>query len=128
MKIKPVYDDILVAKLRPGQQIELEMFAEKGIAKTHAKWSACAASYRLLPEIRLKELSEEESQELVAKCPMKVFDIEDGHAIVARPMNCSMCRECIREPEWEQKIDLLRVRNHFICTFVDLLFFNISFN
>lgn len=26
-----------------------------------------------------------------------------------------MCRECIREPRWQDKIRLARVKNHFIC-------------
>ena len=48
--IQPVHDNILIAKLRPGQvergintadgkEIELEMHAVKGIGKDHAKFS-----------------------------------------------------------------------------------------
>jgi len=36
---KPVHDDILIAKLRPGQKIECEIHCEKGIGREHAKWS-----------------------------------------------------------------------------------------
>lgn len=36
------------------------------------------ASYRLLPVVTLKgEVEDEEAEELVAKCPLNVFDIED---------------------------------------------------
>jgi hypothetical protein len=46
------YPDIVLAKLRPGQAIELEAHAVKGIGKTHAKWSPVAtAKYRMLPEV-----------------------------------------------------------------------------
>ncbi|KAK6023682.1 RNA polymerase Rpb3/Rpb11 dimerization domain protein, partial [Ostertagia ostertagi] len=49
-----VHDDILVAKLRPGQQIEANCHAVKGIGRDHAKFSPVAtATYRLLPTIRL---------------------------------------------------------------------------
>lgn len=53
---KPLHDDILIAKLRPGQEIEVEVICEKGIGKTHAKWSpVCTAYYRLMPVIELQE-------------------------------------------------------------------------
>ena len=53
-KPKPLLDDILIAKLRPGQEIEMELICEKGIGKTHAKWSpVCTAYYRLMPDIKL---------------------------------------------------------------------------
>jgi DNA-directed RNA polymerases I and III subunit RPAC1 len=35
-------------------------------------------------------------------------------AVVARPRSCTLCRECIMEPT-EKKIELRRVRDHFIC-------------
>lgn len=51
-KPKPLLDDILIAKLRPGMEIEMEVICEKGIGKTHAKWSpVCTAWYRLMPVI-----------------------------------------------------------------------------
>jgi len=45
----------------------------------HAKWSPVAtASYRLLPEIQFTEpIVGDDADELVKKCPMNVFDIED---------------------------------------------------
>lgn len=33
---------------------------------------------------------------------------------VARPRACTMCRECIREPAWDARVKLQRVRDHFI--------------
>ena len=35
----PTNLNILLAKLRPGQEIEMEMHANKGIGAEHAKWS-----------------------------------------------------------------------------------------
>jgi DNA-directed RNA polymerase I and III subunit RPAC1 len=139
--IEPTEKDIVLAKLRPGQSIEAELHAIKGTGAQHAKWSPVAtASYRLLPEIVFTEpIVGEDAFELVKKCPMNVFDIEDlgadasssrnwegqkdrlskikpknARAYVARPRDCSMCRECIRAVGWEERINLRRVRDHYI--------------
>ncbi|KAL5974343.1 hypothetical protein ACLOJK_031007 [Asimina triloba] len=65
--------------LGPGQAIELEAHAVKGMGKTHAKWSPVATAwYRMLPEVVLKEeILDEKAEELVKKCPVHVFDVED---------------------------------------------------
>lgn len=36
---KPVHGDILLNKLRPGQEVELKCFCTKGIGRDHAKFS-----------------------------------------------------------------------------------------
>lgn len=119
----PVHPDILLAKLAPGQVIELEAHAVKGIGKDHAKFSPVAtASYRLLPAVTLSEeqpFLDEEADALVAACPMGVFDIEDlaggqRQAVVKRPRNCTVCRECLRPAGWAERVAVERVNDHFI--------------
>jgi len=119
--IRPVHEDIIITKLRPGQKIHLEAYCEKGIGQQHAKFSPVStATYRLLPEITFKkDILDDDAQELVNLCPMKVFDIEDlgnGHTrpVVARPRTCTMCRECIRPPKFESRVQLGRIKDHFI--------------
>ncbi|XP_054819315.1 uncharacterized protein LOC129318519 [Prosopis cineraria] len=120
--IAPKSSDIILAKLGPGQEIELEAHAVKGIGKTHAKWSPVATAwYRMLPEVvLLKEVKDELAEELKNKCPVGVFDIEDigkgrRRATVASPRSCTLCRECIRGgKEWEDRVSLRRVKDHFI--------------
>ena len=118
--IKPVFDDIVIAELRPGQRIEAELYVQKGLGKDHAKWSPVAtAFYRLLPEVNFaKPITGKPARDLVALCPMKVFDLEDlGQTVQARaanPRNCSMCRECVRYEPFSELVQLRRDRRHFI--------------
>lgn len=120
--IAPVHDDIIIAQLRPGQSIELEAHAHKGMGKDHTKFSPVAtASYRLLPDITFNEpITGQNAYELRDMCPMNVFDIEDicgkKTAVVSRPRDCTMCRECIRKDGWQDKVILKRVADHYIFT------------
>ncbi|XAR56809.1 DNA-directed RNA polymerase [Bertholletia excelsa] len=121
--IAPKHPDIIIDKLGPGQEIELEAHAVKGMGKTHAKWSPVATAwYRMLPEIvLLQNVEDEKAEELVKKCPVNVFDIEDigkgkRRATVARPRACTLCRECIREEGWDKYVAIRRVKDHFIFT------------
>ncbi|KAA6390673.1 MAG: DNA-directed RNA polymerases I and III subunit RPAC1 [Streblomastix strix] len=75
----PVIPDILIAKLGPKQEIDIELHAIKGCGKTHAKWSpVCTSTYRLLPEIILKRpITGIAARYLQQTCPLNVFDIEE---------------------------------------------------
>ena len=118
--IAPVHGDIIIALLRPGQNIQLEAHCVKGIGRDHTKFSPVAtASYRILPDIRfLKRVTGERATELKSMCPLNVFDIEDIRgkptAVAARPRDCTMCRECIRTGDWNEYVELRRTADHFI--------------
>ena len=118
-KIRVVHDDILVAKLRQGQEIEAELICVKGIGRTHAKWSpVCTAYYKLLPDIVIKEnIIGEDAIQVKKICPMNVFDIEEtsNELYVKNPRNCTTCRECIRYPKYKDKINLNKLKDHYLC-------------
>jgi len=117
---KALYGDILVAKLRPGQEIEVELYCEKGIGKTHAKWSPVStAYYRLVPDIKFKkDIMNQDAKELKALCPTGVFDIEDlgkgnCRAVVGDVRKCTTCRECIRHDKFKDVVDLGKIKDRF---------------
>ncbi|KAL4741121.1 DNA-directed RNA polymerase [Aspergillus similis] len=132
--IRAVNPDILVAKLRPGQKIELEMHCIKGIGADHAKFSPVAtATYRLMPVIQILRPIIGEDAKKFAKCfPKGVIGLEPitaederqdaeyrGHggklkAVVRDAFNDTVSRECLRHDEFKDKVKLGRIRDHFI--------------
>ncbi|KAF9297385.1 DNA-directed RNA polymerases I and III subunit RPAC1 [Linnemannia elongata] len=118
--IKPVFDDIVVTKLRPGQEVDIEIHCEKGLGQDHAKWSPVAtASYRLMPEILINGEITGEAAVRFQKCfPEGVVDVvvENGvkKAVVVNPRKDTVSREVLRHAEFENKVKLTRVRDHFI--------------
>ncbi|XP_040553021.1 DNA-directed RNA polymerases I and III subunit RPAC1 isoform X2 [Gallus gallus] len=117
---RPVHDDILIALLRPGQEIDVLMHCVKGIGKDHAKFSPVAtASYRLLPDITLLQPVEDEAAETLQKCfSPGVIEIQNIKGKkVARVANARLdtfSREVFRHEGLKNLVRLARVRNHYI--------------
>ncbi|XP_037751404.2 DNA-directed RNA polymerases I and III subunit RPAC1 [Chelonia mydas] len=118
--LRPVHDDILIAQLRPGQEIDVLMHCVKGIGKDHAKFSPVAtASYRLLPDITLLQPIEGEAAETLKKCfSPGVIEIQNIKGKkVARVANARMdtfSREIFRHDDLKNLVRLARVRDHYI--------------
>lgn len=66
--MQPLHQDILLAKMNSGHEINLEAFAVKGIGSDHAKFQPGLAWYRLLPEIELTREVEGDQADLLQKC------------------------------------------------------------
>ncbi|XP_077018018.1 DNA-directed RNA polymerases I and III subunit RPAC1 isoform X3 [Tamandua tetradactyla] len=121
--IRPVHDDILIAQLRPGQEIDLLMHCVKGIGKDHAKFSPVAtASYRLLPDITLLQPVEGEAAEELKQCfspgVIEVQEIQGKKvARVANPRLDTFSREVFRNEKLKKVVRLARVRDHYICEY-----------
>lgn len=118
--IRPVFDDILIARMRPGQKIEAELHLVKGVGKDHAKFSPVAtASYRLLPHIIIKKpITGELAEKFVSCFPEGVAEVrvinDVPTAVVVNPRKCTMSREVLRHPEFVDNVILTRKRDHFI--------------
>ena len=132
--VKAFNPDVLIAKLRPGQEIHLTMTCRKGTGGDHAKWSPVAtATYRLLPMIQITQPILEEDAINFALCfPKGVIGLDfvteedarqnqeyKGHvgqrkAVVRNTFHDTVSRECLRHDEFKEKVKLGRVRDHFI--------------
>ncbi|KAI5842699.1 DNA-directed RNA polymerase [Tricharina praecox] len=108
--------DIVIAKLRPGQEIIVTSHAVKGLGKDHAKFSPVATcGYRLMPQITILEPIRGKSAERFQGCfPKGVVEIEDGEAKVVNARNDTVSREVLRHEEFKGKVALGRIRDHFI--------------
>jgi DNA-directed RNA polymerases I and III subunit RPAC1 len=133
--VAPVNPDILIAKLRPGQIIDMEFHCIKGLGMDHAKFSPVAtATYRLLPKIDIiKPILGIDAQKFQKCFPKGVIGTErvtakeastegsgyEGHegkekVVVADPFSDTVSRECLRHDEFKGKVKLGRVQDHFI--------------
>lgn len=136
---RPVHDKILLAKLRPGQEIRLEAHCILGIGKDHAKFSPVAtASYRLLPHIDIlepigegstsKEEREKEQHDFTKCFPEGVIGLRpksgadsgkgrkgEMEVYVKDPRRDTVSREVLRDERFKNKVKLGRVRDHFLC-------------
>lgn len=133
--IKAVNPDILIAKLRPGQKIDLEAHAHIGFGQAHAKFSPVAtATYRLLPTITIKQpILGVDARKFQGCFPQGVVAVEkvtsteasksgsgfEGHegedkAVVKDTFRDTVSRECLRHDEFKDKVKLGRVQDHFI--------------
>ncbi|KAL5498080.1 RPC40 [Sanghuangporus vaninii] len=119
----PTNPNIVLAKLRPGQVIEMECHAIKNVGKEHAKWSPVAtASYRLHPHIVLLKQPPLGTALRFANCfspgVIKITDDGIGEERVEidpqRVREESMSREVFRHAEFEGCVKLGRVRDWFL--------------
>lgn len=109
--------DIVLAKLRPGQEIELYAHAIIGIGSDHAKFSPVAtASYRLMPLIEITKPITGDDAIKFQKCfsPGVIGIDKEGSAFVQDARKDTVSREVLRHEEFKGKVKLGRVRDHFI--------------
>lgn len=136
----PVNKDIVLAKLRPGQSVEMELHCVKGVGKDHAKFSPVAtATYRLLPAIDiLRPIGQTGDRARDAQLQAKFKACFPEGVIGTRPAAAAsssssgnggsgqeevyvadarkdtVSREVLRHPEFKDAVKLGRVRDHFL--------------
>ncbi|KAI9575047.1 DNA-directed RNA polymerase [Boletus coccyginus] len=118
----PTNTNIVLAKLRPGQEIDMEVHAVKGVGKDHAKFCPVAtASYRLLPEIILNPAKPvppdlaEKFQKCFSPGVIRIHPRTKKISVDEKSTRLeSMSREVYRHPEFDGCVQLARVRDHFL--------------
>lgn len=117
----PVEDDILINKMRPGHEMDLKMYAVKGIGRDHAKFSPVAtAFYRLHPAIRIiKDVYDKDALRLQSCFTPGVIQLEptnDGRkkAVVIDARNDSCSRNVYRHDDLKDCVELEKIKDHFI--------------
>ncbi|MPC08255.1 DNA-directed RNA polymerases I and III subunit RPAC1 [Portunus trituberculatus] len=66
--MQPLHQDVLLAKMNNGHEINLEAYAVKGIGSDHAKFQPGMCWYRMLPEIELTREVEGKQADLLQTC------------------------------------------------------------
>jgi len=100
-------EDILIVKLRKGQELKIKALAQKGIGKEHAKWGpCCTAVFTYEPEVTFGHkayaaMSAQERRDFVESCPKKLPKPYDA---AERPYDsveseeasaCMVCLDCL---------------------------------
>jgi len=115
----PTNPNIVLAKLRPGQEVDMELHAVKGVGKDHAKFTPAIVSYRILPLILLKKPIPPHLAEKFQKCfAQGVIRVDPRTKKVSvdekNMRKDTVSREVLRHPEFEGFVELKRVRDFFI--------------
>mmetsp|Transcript_63516 Transcript_63516/g.150491 ORF Transcript_63516/g.150491 Transcript_63516/m.150491 type:complete len:311 (-) Transcript_63516:35-967(-) len=107
--VTPVDDGwhpIVIAKLKKNQEIKFRAWAQKGVGRTHAKWSPVAtAVFRYEPDIQINNskmdlLTEQQRQEWVKSCPTFVYGIDPKKRVtVEQRLKCMYCDQCLEKAE-----------------------------
>eukprot|EP00879_Flechtneria_rotunda_P024734 GHRR01026240.1.p1 GENE.GHRR01026240.1~~GHRR01026240.1.p1 ORF type:complete len:156 (+),score=48.39 GHRR01026240.1:1296-1763(+) len=118
---RDVEQDILLAKLRPGQCIELEAHAILGAGQEHAKWSPVATAwYRLQPEVVLLQPVTGDDAQQLAKYVPELFSVQDGQLVVGEARQhehkLEQVRRLLEHDKWRECIQLRKRKDHFIFT------------
>ncbi|ESO06950.1 hypothetical protein HELRODRAFT_77058 [Helobdella robusta] len=118
---KPADDDILIAKLKPGQEIDIVCYCFKGIGKDHAKFSPVAtAFYRNLPEIKLlRKVTGRDAELLKSSFSEGVIELvpdENGvmEARVVDSRKDMLSRNAFRYEELKGAFQINLIIKHFI--------------
>lgn len=118
--MQPLHDDILLAKMNSGHEINLEAYAVKGIGCDHAKFQPGLCWYRMLPEIELTREVEGKQADLLQTCfspgVIDVITTSEGKRVakVKDARNDSCSRNVFQHDNIKDAVKLTRKVDHII--------------
>ncbi len=93
--VVPLYPNMPIVKLAPGQRIHLVATARLGTGSQHARWQPVSvAAHKYLPVIRVDVARCTLCGKCVELCPKRVLDKTDGALKVRNLLACTLCRDC----------------------------------
>ncbi|CAG9865323.1 unnamed protein product [Phyllotreta striolata] len=122
-EVGPIDDNILLAKMRPGHELDLKLVAVKGCGRDHAKFSPVATVfYRLLPDVKLTRPVEGEAALRLQSCfspgVIGIRHEKDGKRVAyvdnARYDTCS--RNAFRHDDIKDAVVATKIPDHFVFT------------
>ncbi len=94
--VYPVYDNIPIVVLGPGQRIWVEMFARLSNGLEHAKWSpATVAVSRYVADVVVDESLCTGCGKCASVCPRGVLKVDGGKVNVVNAEECVICKQCV---------------------------------
>ena len=98
--VRPVYDNIPIVILAPGQRIEMDLRARLGRGLEHAKFSpATVAVVRYVMNVVIDRKLCTNCGNCVSVCPRAVLSKNNGVVTVVNNFNCIACKQCIASCE-----------------------------
>jgi len=93
--VVPLYDNMPIVKLAPGQRVHLIATARLGTGSQHARWQPVSvAVHKYLPIIRIDVARCTLCGKCIEICPRRVLDRTDSALKVRNILACTLCRDC----------------------------------
>ena len=95
-RVVPLYPNMPIVKLAPGQRIYLIATARLGTGSQHARWQpVSAATHKYLPVIRIDASRCTACGKCADFCPRGVLEKVDKAIKVRNVLACTLCRDCV---------------------------------
>jgi len=114
---RPVHEDIIITRMRPGQEMEIELWLEKGIGSVHAKWNPVAtASYYFDNHLEFdhQKLTLEDKEEIKEILPKGAIKIDKNSKKITqeRSVSCTFSRVCCER--FPGKVKMVKANESYI--------------